>query len=433
MHDETIDALHRLSVRDDSPAAMSRRRFLTGLVAAGGVAALAACAPPPPAPPPPPPGPPPATAPAPGLLLLVQLAGGNDGLNTVVPMDGNLGALYRGYRGGVAIPNASPLGGGLGLHPSLGYLLERARAGKLAIVQGVGYPNPSLSHFDSIATWMYGAGGGGVPTTGWIGRWLDSVNGDVFDAVNVGSSVPLHLVGATRKASTVGTSPPDFGASTSSWDQRLYGGLNAMAAAPNSRGALAGKITGSTSSMLRINRTVKPLYASPTVVDAPWNDLTAKMRIAARLFNAGLGVRVVSVTQGDYDQHDDQLGTHAMNLAALDAALRAFFAELNPGLARSTIAMTFSEFGRKAHANGSRGTDHGTASPLLVVGEQVNGGFHGSHPSLDNLDQWDDLAFTVDFRSVYATVLGSWLGADAGGILNGSFGALPLFATGPMK
>jgi uncharacterized protein (DUF1501 family) len=363
----------------------------------------------------------------------VQLAGGNDGLNTVVPMDGTLGDRYRAYRGSLAIPNALSLGSGLGLHPNLGYLMERARAGKLAIVQGVGYPNPSLSHFDSIATWMCGSGGGGVPTTGWIGRWLDSVSGDVFDAVSVGSSVPLHLVGATRKASTVGTSPPSFGASTSSWDQRLYGGLDALAAAPNGRGALAGKISGSTSSMLRINRTVKPLYSSAPAIDAPWNDLTAKMRIAARLFNAGLGVRVVSVTQGDYDQHDDELGTHAMNLAALDTALRAFFTELDPGLARSTVAMTFSEFGRKAHANGSRGTDHGTASPLLVVGEQVNGGFHGAHPSLDNLDQWDDLGFTVDFRSVYATVLSGWLGADADSILNGSFGALPLFATGPMR
>ena len=304
---------------------------------------------------------------------------------------------------------------------------------QLAIVQGVGYANPSLSHFDGIATWMHGSGGGGVPTTGWIGRWLDSVDRDIFDAVNVGSSVPLHLVGATRKAPTVGTSAPAFGASTSSWDQRLYGGLDAMAAAPYSRGALAGKISDSTSSMLRINQTVRPLYTSPSVIDAPWNDLTAKMRIAARLFNAGLGVRVVSVTQRDYDQHDDELGTHAMNLGALDAALRAFFTELDPGLARSTIAMTFSEFGRKVHANGSRGTDHGTASALFVVGEQVNGGFHGNHPSLDNLDQWDDLAFTVGFRSVYATGLSGWLGADDTTILNGTFGALPLFATGPMS
>src|SRR4051794_18044489 len=117
MNDETFAALGRLSIRDDSPAAMSRRRFLTGLVAAGGVAALAACAPAPPPAPPPPPGPPPATAPAPGLLLLVQLAGGNDGLNTVVPMDGTLGDRYRAYRGGLAIPNAMPLGSGLGLHP----------------------------------------------------------------------------------------------------------------------------------------------------------------------------------------------------------------------------------------------------------------------------------------------------------------------------
>jgi uncharacterized protein (DUF1501 family) len=311
--------------------------------------------------------------------------------------------------------------------------MERARAGKLAIVHGVGYPNPSLSHFDSIATWMYGSGAGGVPNTGWIGRWLDSFNGDVFDAVNVGSSVPLHLVGATRKASTVGTSAPDFGASASSWDQRLYGGLNAMAAAPNGRGALAAKITGATSSMMRINKTIKPLYASPTVIDGAWNDLTAKLRIAARLFNAGLGVRVVSVTQGDYDQHDDELGTHGQNLANLDGALRAFFGELSPALAHRTTAMTFSEFGRKAHANGSRGTDHGTASSMLLVGERVNGGFHGTHPSLDNLDQWDDLAFTMDFRSVYATVLGTWLGADPKAVLGSNFGALPLFSIGPMQ
>lgn len=428
--DDYAEAMHRLSVVDDTDAGFSRRALLKAALATGTAAGLGlgvgstlgGGA---------------AHAAAKGNLVLVQLGGGNDGFNTLVPMTGKLGTLYRAYRGEIAVPDpivarlGSGRASGFGFHPSLSYLASRYKAGRVAVVRGVGYPNSSLSHFEAILTWMAGASTSGPPTSGWIGRWLDTfATPGLIDAVQIGSSVPLHMVGSTRKASSIDVWEPDFGTNSDPSEQLMYDALRGYASAANARGALADKMVTATSSMMTINQQVKPLYSTPTAL--PGSDIVAKLTLAARIFNTGLGVRVISTGQGDYDQHDNQPWTHADNLRALDQGIEAFFTSLKPSLRKRTVLMTFSEFGRKPHANDSRGTDHGRPSVLFVVGERVQGGMFGAHPSLDGLQVWDDAVPTVDFRSVYSAVLKTWLKADPVKIIGKSYARPSIFRGGPL-
>lgn len=474
MDHEFADAMRRLSVADDGPTALSRRQFLVramaatgGLTAAGmlgrmGTAHAQAVEGAPAPPEAVNPGSPSPTAPElvtptellptepqtasvigeavlpPGQLLIIQLGGGNDGLNTLVPMAGALGTDYRAYRGQVAITNPialnDPLSGaatGFGLHPNLPYLAQLYAQGQVSIVRGVGYAGSTLSHFDTTATWMAGTAAGGPPTTGWLGRWLDTFpTPGPFDAIQIGSSIPLHLVGATRKASSLPSHEPYFGTSGDASDQLAYRQLAAASSAPSSRGPLADRMNAAFAGAMRINSTALPLYSQPAPLGS--SDLVGGLKLAARLFNANLGVRIVSAQQHDYDQHDEELGTHADRLSVLNAALAAFFAELSPAQASRTTVMTFSEFGRKPWANASRGTDHGKASCLFVIGPGAAGGMVGVHPSLTGLGQWDDMEATTDFRQVYASILQTWLGANPTSILGGAYNPVPIFRSGPL-
>jgi uncharacterized protein (DUF1501 family) len=428
--DDYREALHRLSVVDDSDWAMSRRQILKAALAAGGASvALGAGV-----------GLGGGAADATtvgGNLLLIQLAGGNDGFDMLPPTKGKLAQLYQAYRGEIAITNAIParisggMASGFGFNPAMPYVASRYKAGRVAVVRGVGYPNASLSHFEAIGVWMVGSGATGPATAGgWIGRWLDTfVKPGLVDAVQIGSSVPLHMQGTTRKASSIDVWEPDFGTSTDDSEQLMYNAIRGYAAQTNARGPLADRFAGATKSMMSINQSVKPLYTTPTAL--PGEDIVAKLTLAARIFNAGLGVRVISTIQGDYDHHSGEPAKHAETLKALDDGLRAFFTSLKPAMRNRTTVMTFSEFGRKAHSNDSQGTDHGRASHLLVMGEKVRGGMVGNHPKLDGLDTWDDAEPTVDFRSVYSAVVKNWLKGNPATVVGGSFPKLSLFRSGP--
>lgn len=474
MDHEFSDAMRRLSVADDDRTAWSRRQFLVramaatgGLTAAGMVGRMGSAhaqevggtpAPPEavnpgffspatpelvaptellPAAPQAAPAVGEVATPA-GQLLIIQLGGGNDGLNTLVPIAGSLGTDYRNYRGQVAITNPialnDPLSGaatGFGLHPNLPYLAQLYAQGQVSIVRGVGYAGSTLSHFDTTATWMAGTAASGPSSTGWLGRWLDTFPAPgPFDAIQIGSSIPLHLVGATRKASSLPPYEPYFGTSGDASDQLAYRQLAAAATAPSSRGPLADRMNAAFAGAMRINSTALPMYSQPSPLGS--TDLVGGLRLAARLFNANLGVRVISASQHDFDQHDEELGTHGDRLTVLNAALTAFFAELSPAQASRTTVMTFSEFGRKPWANASRGTDHGKASCLFVVGPRAAGGMVGDHPSLAGLGQWDDMEATTDFRQVYASILQTWLGTDPASILGGSYSPLPILRGGPL-
>ena len=413
MDPETAEVLAALS----TPAAtdrrgLSRRRFLQAGVAGAGASVLlptwmsemAAAATP--------------VGPGDGILVTVLLGGGNDGLNTVVPTgDGS----YYAKRGNIAVQAAEalPIAAGVGLHPKLPWLKSAFDAGQVAVVQGVGDVQPDLSHFTAMARWMHGTGKEGA--SGWLGRYVDGLPGgdDPFHAVAVGSSVPLLLQGTKRKATALPESGSE-GLSRSAeedWVRRSAECVRAMGAGRTGLGPWGDALAAAGRTAVDLTDRVQPLYATKLAKGR----LADQLDLAARVVNADLGARVVHTSFGSFDHHANLTWEHATRLGELDAGLQTFFEKLSPKFRKRVTVLTFSEFGRRVQSNQSGGTDHGTASALFAVGAGVKGGLYGAMPSLGALDRSDNLVPTVDFRSVYATVLDSWLGADSREVLGGRF------------
>jgi uncharacterized protein (DUF1501 family) len=396
-------------------AMLSRRRFLQAAGATGvGIAvsnfdALAAHADP--------------IGPRDGILVVLTLAGGNDGLNTVVPTDN--GAYYDKRRGvSIAASAALDIGNGFGLHPKLPYLRDLYNNGHMAIVNGVGVPSPSLSHFDAMATWMRGQTGNG-PFSGWLGRWLDGVGAATpLRSAAIDPSVPLTLIGTNRSGTAVSPWGMRFGAAKANEPEfRSYDFVRTLAGASLGRGALADAVTASQRDAIEVGRDVAPIFATKT----PESDLARRMTVAGRLLAQNVGTRVVHVFHHGFDTHSSQLGKHAQLMAELDEGVRAFYEALPPSFYARTTILVVSEFGRTPKSNDG-GTDHGTTNTTLLIGRPVAGGIYGDTPSFTDLDREDRFKSSIDFRTVYATVLGQVLGADASQILGGNYGSLPLFS-----
>lgn len=417
----TSDALALLSTPVDGdapgPAGWSRRRFLSvlGGVAAGSTLAAVfdaipssvreAFA-----------GPP--IAATDRLLVVVTLFGGNDGLNTVVPYTDS---TYLARRGSLVLNPGQvlPLTATKGLHANLPTIKSLFDAGQVAIVEGVGYPNPDLSHFTSMGIWMaarVGAGSG----TGWVGRWHDTVPLDraQLASVTLNRSVPLHLVGARSRAVAVATSGAGFGTNRAVHDLRVYEALRSIGASAGSsgRGPLYQAYAQGLVDQLDVVDATRSVYQTAAAAGT----LAGPMSIAARLFNADVGVRVVDCPLDGFDTHANQRTAHANLLAALDAGVKVFFEQLSPSLRARAIVLIQSEFGRTVGVNGSAGTDHGTAAPTFVIGSPVRGGWYGQPPSLTSLDRYGRPSFTVDFRSVLATVIEHGLNVPASDVLGGN-------------
>ena len=411
---------------DHSDAGWSRRRFLQA-VAVGGGGALAmsmlpdawreAWAAPP-------------LGANDGVLVLIGLYGGNDGLNTVVPITNS---AYYSKRGAVAIAaeRTLPVSADFGLHPNLPYLQALYQQGRVAVVNGVGYPDYDRSHFESMDVWMRGlADRNSTAPTGWIGRYLDGIgpSSELLQGVTFGDSVPLLVRGATRNATALSDYGAFFGSDTEQNHVRAYNAIRAMAAGGTGRGPWGDAIAASQVQLLDVATQTAPLYTD----NMPDTSISRQLLLAARLINANLGLRVICVDTGGYDNHSGQPGDHARLLGQLDDALRQFWTVLDVGWANRVTMMTYSEFGREMRGNDSNGTDHGTANNVLLIGPRVAGGFHGALPDLANTDRYGQLTYTVDFRSVYATVLGQWLNADPNQVLGGAFPQLAAFAGGPV-
>lgn len=369
-----------------------------------------------------------------GILVLVTLAGGNDGLNTLCPVgDGR----YYDLRGPLAIRrgDALMLKRGFGLHPSLRHLKRRYDAGRVAIVRGVGYNPPDLSHFSSMEHWMQGWGGSrrGYPT-GWIGRWLDGLPNatrEPLRAVTIGTSVPMHLVGRVARASGL---PSDisgaFGTTvTEPSDSRMYDAVKSFGRGATGLGRWGDSVGATDRTFMGLTRKIDRAYAGRF----PEDQFARHMTLCARLINAGLGIRVLNASLDGFDTHTGQPGTHRALLSALDSGIERFFRTVSSDWKRRVVIVVCSEFGRRPEANDGAGTDHGTANVSLVIGDRVRGGLHGRQPGLapGALDRYGNLRSHVDFRSVYATVLGRWLHADATEILGRRYEKLDLFASTP--
>jgi uncharacterized protein (DUF1501 family) len=391
----------------------TRRRFLLGAGAAGAAVGagvlldrLAI------------PGSAPATSEEGGPLVLVTLYGGNDGLNTVVPYDDPAYHAARptlGYTAGEVLD----LGEGLGLNPKLAGLHSLWQSGRLAIVRGVGYPQPNLSHFASMDIWQTANPPDGSGA-GWVGRWLDLGDDDPMRAISVGATLPPLMRGERRSATAVTAARIKLAGTAAL--QEAYSALQAPAA---DRQGLAAAVAASGSDLLAAAADLDRLSTSTGDQSAPAGatDLRSQMALVADLINAGSPTRVYEVSLSSFDDHADEKPDHERLLLELDSAVTGFLKSLSGHpTGRQAVVMTYSEFGRRPAENASGGTDHGSAAPLFVAGLGVKGGrFYGEEPSLTSLDDDGNPLHNVDFRSVYATVLDRVLGADPDEVLGGRF------------
>lgn len=361
-----------------------------------------------------------------GVLVVICMFGGNDGLNTVVPI--NDGNYYDQHRS-LALPGQQvlPIGSNLGLHPNLTEFKRLWDAGQLAIVDGVGYPNPDLSHFTSMARWMSATPSGLMPD-GWIGRWLDGYLGgskELFAAAEIGTVLPLHLQGRAQRGTVVPEERPEIGASYEIADQRLYRSMRSFRGATNTGWGAA--VCDAFRDQIDLAANLAPHYPTPLSGEP----LTRRLEIAARMINANLGMRVLTASWIDFDSHALQHEMHPARMNELNAAVRRFFEVLDPAWLSRVTLMTFSEFGRTSWANDGNGTDHGSAAPHFVFGQNVRGGLYGQRPSLSGLGRWERMEHHVDFRSYYTSIIDGWLGGGGSDVLGGNFENLNLFARAP--
>jgi len=358
---------------------------------------------------------------APGTLVLLELSGGNDGLNTVVPFADP--AYYR-LRPELALArdDVIALDERLGLNPALAPLLDAWRERDLAIVLGVGYPRPNRSHFRSIEIWDTGSASDEYVQEGWLARTLAAdarLRGAVADAVVMGRGNLAPVDGAGVRA-LVMRDPDRF--------LRDAGDV-APVAAPAGNPALAHVVRVQNDLRRAVGALERALAGAPAALDGfPATAIGAQLRQAARLIVAGAGVPVLKLSHGSFDTHKRQRAPHDRLLGQLSEALAAFRRALRgAGAWERVLVMTYSEFGRRPAGNGSGGTDHGTAAPHLLLGGRVRGGLHGAQPTLPAARD-RDLDHTVDFRRLYATVARRWWGlapADAAAAL-GPFAPLDL-------
>jgi uncharacterized protein (DUF1501 family) len=342
-------------------------------------------------------------------LVLLELAGGNDALNMVVPND----PAYHALRPTLGVTDPIALDAGIGLSPKLVTLAQEYHAGRLAIVEGIGVPQPSLSHFASLQRWWTADPDLHTPT-GWVGRYLDRAVGadDPIAGVAIGPGPSPVLRGAVSFATAIsdaaGLQPARLDADVRDALLRSWAGLVPSTPAPGLLGQMQRAIAESLDARNRISRDLGTATVAPGDDDAE-NPLADALDLAARLAAAPDHPRVIHVhVEGDFDTHADEAERHPALMTQLDAAVKRFLQTLDELHASDGVVLaTSSEFGRRAPENGS-GTDHGAAAAHFVLGVPVHGGRHGEPPSLTKLDPDDNLAMTVDFRDYDATLL-HWL------------------------
>lgn len=361
------------------------------------------------------------------VLLLLNLQGGNDGLNCIVPHGDD---VYYRMRPSLAISRNDVLGmdAHIGFNPQMKALKAMYDKGLVAVVQGVGYPNPNHSHFRSTEIWQTAA-----PTTyehtGWLGRYLDDSGlpkGNLFNGVAISQVIPEAMIADNIDVPAV-AQLGGYGlvSDRNRYTKRAYSQLIRDGRMPFSSPYLA-HIAEVESDAQRGSQELPQLVAGYKAAGAyPATPLGRSLALAAQLIGGRTGTRVIYVAQSSFDTHVSQSGTQDRLLAELSDALKAFYDDLAVhGNEKRTMTLTFSEFGRRIQENGSGGTDHGEASPLFLIGGGVKGGIYGAYPDLGATNM-GNLRFTTDFREVYATVLERWLGRPSTGILQGSFAQIP--------
>jgi len=383
------------------------------------------------------------------ILVIVQLSGGNDGLNTVVPY--GMPEYYKA-RAGIAIPQKDALklsgGDGIGLHPQMTALKDLYDNDMAGIIQGVGYPNPNRSHFKSMDIWHT------ADTTatgdGWLGKYFDAEccgfgkgeSGTIENpssapsagppGIAIGRSAPLAMEG--RQIKPVSFESEELfrwsGQDISKSLKEPYESLNTRAQSHPAESDTNASFLMRTALDAQVSSDlIRKAVAQRPATAFPQNELGRQLSMVAAMIRAGLKTRVYYVNHGGFDTHSGQGGSqgrHGQLLKQLADSVKAFYTELKAqDNAARVMTMSFSEFGRRVGQNASQGTDHGTAAPMFLFGPMVRTGIIGDHPSLRDLDE-GDLKHKIDFRSVYAGILEGWLKADSKVILEGNYRPLPV-------
>lgn len=382
------------------------------------------------------------------ILVVIQLSGGNDGLSMVVPYADDVYHRVRPEIGHDA-KTVLKLNNYIGLHPNLTAVKELYDNGSMAVVQGVGYPNPNRSHFRSMDIWQSAQPESELVTDGWLGRYFDNTcsGSDPHVGVSIGAQMPLAMKG--DRVTPLAFERPESYRYTGR-DFKDYVALNkedsiAPSVAPSAQPAPQSKIVQARSD-IQITPESQLDFLHRTAMDAqvssddilrmtrgrestityPGNEFGNGLKTVAAMIKGGLPTRVYYVSLGGFDTHAGERGRHDLLMTQLGQGIGAFWKDLKQqGNDDRVLMMTFSEFGRRVAQNASGGTDHGTAAPMFIVTKNIKQGIVGDHPSLTNLDQ-GDLKYKIDFRSVYATILQNWLETPSKPILGGQFQTLPL-------
>jgi uncharacterized protein (DUF1501 family) len=363
------------------------------------------------------------------ILIMIQLAGGNDGLNTVVPYASD---LYYQDRPTIGVPakNVLPVDATVGLHPNLKPLKGLFDQGKVAILQGVGYANPSRSHFQATSIWET-ADPTSNYTTGWIGRYLDAELAGAdnpLSAVSLGPLLPQSFLSQRAPVTSIeNINAYRFLVNRGEAQQILDAYTRMYSQSDRNSSPYINLIRAAGQDARQGVKDLQQVSTGYTPnLPYPKNPLADELQLVAQIIAAGLGTRVFHVTLGGFDDHSAEVFTHARLMQYLGDAVSAFYQDLaNHGKADQVLIMTYSEFGRRVRENAGRGTDHGTAAPLFLIGGKVKGGLYGQDPILSTLDPNGDLIYDIDFRAVYGTILDAWLGANSKSILGSSFERLP--------
>lgn len=365
------------------------------------------------------------------VLVVVQLAGGNDGINTVVPY---ADPEYKKNRFALALDKGQLLkiDDHVGFHPSLKGLSGLLEKGRLSILQGIGYPNPDRSHFASMDIWHTARLEPTRRTEGWVGRYLDANakrDGRDTPCLHLGSErQPLAVLARDIRVPSV-RSLDNFKIELGG-DEALARAVSATATAQRAAGnELLGFLKTSNEAALVSSKQVHDaLKRYDTPVAYPGSSLAEQLKLVAQLIDAGMSTRIYYLSLDGFDTHSDQGEAHAALLTEWGSAVGAFVEDLaHHGHADRVMVMSFSEFGRRVKENASAGTDHGAAAPMFLAGGKVKPGLIGKHPSMTDLDD-GDLKFHTDFRQVYAGILEDWLGCDSAAILGKQFAKVPVLA-----
>lgn len=363
------------------------------------------------------------------ILVLIQLAGGNDGLNTIVPYED---ADYHRLRPTIGLKKDAvlPINDQLGFNPGCAALNDLLKEGRLGVIQNVGYPNPNRSHFRSTEIWESASDANINDATGWIGRYLDNACSGRPDAVPGDDPLAVHISGEVPQ-SFCGEQPhPTFGLNGNPGrggrgERDSLSLLKQLAGHDDHDHGNEGFLRSTLmDAMVTEQKVQKILGQYRGDAQYPGGGFAQSLKNVAALIAAGMSTRVYFVSLGGFDTHANQANNHQRLLQQLSEGMAAFQKDIEAkGLGPQVLTMTFSEFGRRPAENESSGTDHGTAAPLFVMGTGLKGTLHGTAPKLD-LDRKQDLTYSTDFRQIYATVLERWLECPADKVLGQKFESL---------